>query len=144
MDILYPAVLKPTEEGGYLVNFVDLPDTFTEGDTLEEALFNAAEVLSGMLCAHLDRGHEIPLPSANVKDAHYIAPDAKTQAALLIRRARGERSLAELARSLVKPVGLWRNGWKTRNTGLACGRWIAPPPSWVSGLFCHWNRGLVR
>jgi antitoxin HicB len=29
-----------------------------------------------------------------------IAPDARTQAALLIRRARGDRSLAELARSL--------------------------------------------
>ena len=31
---------------------------------------------------------------------YLIAPDARTQAALLIRRARGDRSLAELARAL--------------------------------------------
>ena len=48
MDIRYPATFKP-EAGGYVVQFVDLPDTFTEGDTLEEAQFNAVEVLSAML-----------------------------------------------------------------------------------------------
>jgi predicted RNase H-like HicB family nuclease len=30
------------------VRFVDLDDAFTEGATLDEALFNAAEVLSAM------------------------------------------------------------------------------------------------
>ncbi len=42
----------------------------------------------------------MPAPSAKVKSAHYIAPDAKTQAAMLLRLARGERSLSELARAL--------------------------------------------
>lgn len=100
MEILYPARFEVQDSGVYFVQFIDLPDTFTEGETLEEAQFNAAEVLSLMLTCHIEDGDEIPLPSLNVKDAHYIAPDAKTQAALLIRRARGDRSLAELARSL--------------------------------------------
>ncbi len=43
MDITYPARLAE-QEGGYFVEFIDLPDTFTEGGTIEEALFNAAEV----------------------------------------------------------------------------------------------------
>jgi len=101
MDIRYPATFTP-EAGGYVAQFIDLPDTFTEGDTLEEALFNAAEVLSGMLECKLEDGDPIPPPSAGLKGKriHYIAPDAKTQSVLLLRQARGERTLADLARAL--------------------------------------------
>lgn len=45
MDIRYTAMVEKQEDGTFLVQFVDLPDTFTEGHTLEEALFNASEVL---------------------------------------------------------------------------------------------------
>lgn len=100
MEINYPARITPQEGGGFLVEFVDLPDTFTEGQTMEEALFNAAEVLSAMVGWHLDRGSDIPAPSANVEGAHYVSPDAKTQAVLLLRHARGGRTLADLARAL--------------------------------------------
>ena len=82
------------------VQFIDLPDTFTEGATEEEALFNAVEVLSVMLDIKIEEEQPIPRPSQNVKGARYIAPDAKTQAALLIRQARGEISLAHLARAM--------------------------------------------
>jgi antitoxin HicB len=44
MDIRYPAKIEAQEPSGYLVSFVDLEDTFTEGAT-KEALFNASEVL---------------------------------------------------------------------------------------------------
>lgn len=100
MEIRYPAMIEPQTSGGFLVQFIDLPDTFTEGATLDEAKFNAAEVLSAMLGFKLDEGQTIPQPSLDVAQAHYIAPDAKTQAAFLIRQARGERSFAELARAL--------------------------------------------
>ena len=92
METSYPAKITSQENGSLLVEFVDLPDTFTEGDTLEEALFNGAEVLSAMLGWHLDQGHAIPAPSAKVAGAHYIAPDAKTQAVLLLRGARGKKT----------------------------------------------------
>ena len=42
----------------------------------------------------------IPAPSPAGEGMYLIAPDARMQAALLIRRARGNRSLAELTRSL--------------------------------------------
>lgn len=100
MDIRYPAVLEAQENGALLVRFVDLEDTFTEGSTLDEALFNGAEVLSAMLGCRLDHDLPIPDPSPAGEGLYLIAPDARTQAALLIRRARGNRSLAELARSL--------------------------------------------
>jgi antitoxin HicB len=100
MEIRYPALLEAQPNGGFFVSFVDLPDTFTEGETKEEALFNASEVLSAMLVWRLDEAKDVPAPSLKVKGAHYIAPDAKTQAAMLLRLARGERSLSELARAL--------------------------------------------
>jgi antitoxin HicB len=97
MDIRYPA--KITKEGKvFLVEFIDLPDTFTYGETMEEALANAAEVLTAMLDVKQEDGIEIPAPSQNGEDGVLIAPDAKTQAAMLLRQARGERSLAEWAR----------------------------------------------
>jgi antitoxin HicB len=100
MEIRYPALLEAQPNGGFFVSFVDLPDTFTEGETKEEALFNASEVLSAMLVWRLDEAKDVPAPSLKIKGAHYIAPDAKTQAAMLLRLARGERSLSELARAL--------------------------------------------
>jgi antitoxin HicB len=100
MEIRYPALLESQSDGSVLVTFVDLPDTFTEGQDKEEALFNAAEVLSGMLAWRLEEAKDVPPPSQKVKGAHYVAPDAKTQAAMLLRLARGDRSLSDLARAL--------------------------------------------
>ena len=100
MDIRYPATVQAQLDGTYLVEFVDLPDTFTEGHTKEEALFNATEVLSAMLAWRLDEAKDVPAPSRKIKGAYYIAPDAKTQAAMLLRLARGERTLSDLARVL--------------------------------------------
>ncbi len=100
MEIRYPATVEAQADGSFLVQFVDLPDTFTEGQSREEALFNASEVLSAMLAWRLDEAKDVPAPSQKVRGAHYIAPDAKTQAAMLLRLARGERSLSDLARVL--------------------------------------------
>ena len=100
LEARYPAALEPEEGGGFFVRFVDLENTYTDGLTLDEALFDGAEVLSAMLGCRLDHDLPIPDPSPAGEGLYLIAPDARTQAALLIRRARGNRSLAELARSL--------------------------------------------
>lgn len=47
--LTYPVELTPAEEGGFIVTFPGLP-IVTEGDTEEEALFNAKEAF---LC-HLE------------------------------------------------------------------------------------------
>ena len=99
MEIRYPARVEAQDDGSFLVTFVDLVDTVTEGKTRAEALFNASEVLSAMLAWRLDHAKDMPPPSLKVKGAHYIAPDAKTQAAMLLRLARGERDWSELARA---------------------------------------------
>ena len=97
----YPAIITPQETGGYLVEFPDLEEAFTEGETLEEALFNAAEVLTLMLECRLDDKEKIPQPSRIKKrNVYWIAPDVKVQAAVLVKQNRQDKSMAELARML--------------------------------------------
>ena len=100
MEMLYPAKITAEETGGFTIQFVDLPEAYTEGETEEETLFNAVEVLNLTLQGRIEEGMDVPVPSSGLTDACYIAPDAKTQAALLLRQARGDRSYAEVARAL--------------------------------------------
>ena len=98
MDIRYPATVEAQGDGGFLVQFVDLPDTFTEGKSKEEAIFNASEVLSAMLAWRLDESKDVPAPSQNLTNVQYIAPDAKTQA-----NARCQSWLARSKRHGLRP-----------------------------------------
>lgn len=100
LQVRYPARLERQEDGRYFVQFIDLEDTFTEGHSVDEALFNASEVLSAMLSWYLDTGKTIPTASAVNDNSYLIAPDAKTQAALLLRQARSHLTLAEMARAM--------------------------------------------
>jgi antitoxin HicB len=100
MNTLYPAIFEPQEPSGFSVQFVDIPGAITEGETIEECLFNAAEALTGVIESYIELGQNIPRPSENVEGAYYIAPDTRVQSALLIRWARGDRSLADIARAL--------------------------------------------
>ena len=100
MKVRYPALLTSVAGGGFDVQFIDLAEAHTKGDTLEDALCKAAEVLTMALEGRIADGIVIPVPSHDVSSAHYIAPDAKTQSALLLRHARGERTFSELARAL--------------------------------------------
>lgn len=101
MNVLYPAIFDYDKSSKrYTVSFPDLPEAITEGETLEEAFFNASEVLTLTLESRIDEGIEIPMPSHNSKGAKLITPTARAQAALLMRWAKGEHTTAEIARAL--------------------------------------------
>jgi antitoxin HicB len=101
-DFAYPAWIVRTRAGVFEVQFLDLKEAFTEGDTFEEATENASEVLSGVMLTRIAHGMEIPNARNTVKgkDIHYILPDAKTQSALVIRAAFKGRNMAQIAREL--------------------------------------------
>lgn len=100
MNVLYPAIFKYNREDKcYIISFPDLPEAISEADSLEEAYFNASEVLTLTLEGRIDEGMEIPKPSHR-KKAKLIAPSAKAQAALLMKWAKGKHTTAELARML--------------------------------------------
>lgn len=102
MNVLYPAILEYNQiEKRYTVCFYDLTEAITEGETMEEAVFNASEVLTLTLESRIDEGIDIPMPSyCNCKGAKLIAPSARAQSALLMRWAKGNHTTAEIARTL--------------------------------------------
>lgn len=101
MNTAYPYTLEPQADGGYLVQFADFEEAFTEGATVEEAAFNAAEVLSLVIEQRLADGQAVPSPSPD-EGRPTARPQARVQAALLLRATREEqgRTLAEMARAL--------------------------------------------
>ncbi|SFF27373.1 antitoxin HicB [Fontimonas thermophila] len=97
--VRYMALLEPQPEGGYTVTFPDLPEAITEGDDIEQALFNAAEVLSLVLEQRLADGAPIPSPT-QTEGGHWVEPSASVQAAVLLARARAGHTISELARAM--------------------------------------------
>lgn len=101
MKIFYPALItQDLQDKRFLVKFYDLPEAITEGTNLEEALFNASEVLTLTLEGRMDEDIEIPRPTNTLKDIYMIAPSARIQAALLIRFARANHTISEIARAM--------------------------------------------
>ncbi|MEA2663563.1 MAG: antitoxin HicB [Candidatus Eremiobacteraeota bacterium] len=56
----YAVVLEPEAEGGYSVVIPALPEAHTQGETVEECLANAREVIELVLGARAERGEDIP------------------------------------------------------------------------------------
>ena len=64
MKYVYPAIFTPEEDGGYSVLFTDFESCYTCGDTLEEAMEMAEDVLALTLYGYEDEQKAIPLPSS--------------------------------------------------------------------------------
>ena len=63
MKYKFPALIVK-EEDGFVVEFPDLEDAFTQGDTWEEAFENAEDVLNLMLWNREENNIPIPQPSS--------------------------------------------------------------------------------
>ena len=101
-DFAYPARIVRTKDSVFDVQFLEFEEAFSEGDTFEEALESASEVLSGVILSMIAHGKDVPEPgrSARGKDIYEVLPDAKTQSALAIRAAFEGKNLAQIAREL--------------------------------------------
>ena len=94
--IAYPAKFEKAAEGGYVVEFIDIPSCVTEGDTLEEAKAMAKEALSAMLYSLDSRKQSIPEPSIIKKRGiHYIEPELKIAFAITLKKERKRRGLSQ-------------------------------------------------
>jgi antitoxin HicB len=101
--VTYAARVRSQGGGGYLVEFPDLPGCLTEGDTLENALGNAAEALSGWLFVAIKANQHVPVPTVHRgRNYHLVEPDLDVTLPLLILWARKSRGLTQvqMARSL--------------------------------------------
>ena len=55
MKTFYPCTIKE-EDSTFYVNFPDFEDCFTDGDTMEEAVANAKDVLEAVAFSYLITG----------------------------------------------------------------------------------------
>lgn len=101
MKIEYPALFDPADEGGYTITFPDFPEAISEGDNLEEANYNATEVLDLTLTSRMEDNEIVPLPhTESGGNVYMISPDVNVQAALLVKLNRGDKKFSDLARTL--------------------------------------------
>lgn len=92
----YHARIRKQRQGGYLVEFPDLPGCLTEGETLRDALKNAREALSGWLFVAIKHGDEIPAARGRRgSDYHRVVPDLDVTIPLAILAARKRRGLTQ-------------------------------------------------
>jgi antitoxin HicB len=59
----WPVDLIPAEEGGYIVNFPDLPNGWSQGETQAEALAQAEDLLEETILGMMAHNEEVPSPS---------------------------------------------------------------------------------
>jgi antitoxin HicB len=66
-ELRYRVILEPEEEGGFSVVIPAFPHGHTQGDTVEEALANAREVIALEIAYLRERG--LPIPQSDSPDA---------------------------------------------------------------------------
>lgn len=98
----YPVLLTPVEEGGYVVTCRDLPELVTQGETLEDALEQAADAMDEVFATYLTEGVDFPQPSKAKRREHMVAPPAETvaKAALYVAMRQAGISKVQLAKRL--------------------------------------------
>jgi antitoxin HicB len=101
---LYPVQLDPEEDGGYVVTLPDIGYGATQGDTLEEALRQAVDMLEEAILGMIAHDEEVPVPLPAAGRPVLRLP-ALTAAKLELFRAMREAGLdkAQLAHRLGWP-----------------------------------------
>lgn len=66
-EFVYQAFVSSEDDGGYSVEFPDLPGCLTCGDTFEESIFMAADAAKTWLASRMV--HNEPIPSASRRKA---------------------------------------------------------------------------
>jgi antitoxin HicB len=109
----WPVDLIPDEEGGFIVNFPDLPNGWSQGETREEALARAEDLLEEMILGHMAGSEDIPPPALpSVGDNRpLVALPALTAAKLEAYRAMRAAGLNK--RQLAERLG-WQPSQVTR------------------------------
>ena len=79
-QFVYPADVERDEAGYFLVTFPDFPEAGTDGETLEEALAEAADCLAEAVAGRIARTENIPKATHKQKGQYAIAIPAQIAA----------------------------------------------------------------
>lgn len=99
----YAVKLTPDKkDGGFVVTCRDLPEAITQGETVEEALAEAADCLEEAIAARIDDERVIPMPSASKRGERLVSvpPSMALKAAVYLAVREAGISNSELARRM--------------------------------------------
>ena len=96
----YPVTLKPDDEGGFVVTFVDIPEAITQGETKDEALTAAQDALITALDFYFEDKREVPAPTKAKRGQPVVELSASLTAKILL--------LNEMVRQHIRPAELAR------------------------------------
>ena len=100
-ELAYPAQLEAEGNGGYVVTFPDFGVGATQGDTLDEALAQAADLLETMVANYMAEGWDLPAPSpAAGRPLVRLTPLVAAKAEVYRAMRAADMSKAELARRI--------------------------------------------
>jgi antitoxin HicB len=101
-DFAYPVTLTLDEvDGGFTVTFEDLPEAITQGETLADALAEAADALEEAIAGRIRREDTIPEPSPAADRPRVSVPvQTAAKAALYLALKESGISRSELAERL--------------------------------------------
>lgn len=101
MVLIYPAKLVPDDNGTVRVEFPDVPEANTFGETEEEALVHARDALETALEFYIERDADLPRPSA-LQGRPGVTPTPLGALRLQLYQSMREQNVnrAELARRL--------------------------------------------
>jgi len=102
---LYPAIFQP-EDGKYNVTFPDLPDCYTCGDDLTDAMLMAQDILADVLSDHEETGE--PFAPASSLDALAV-PDGCLASLVLADTDAWRRAHATKAVKKTLSIPQWLN-----------------------------------
>ena len=95
--MIYNCTVKKYEDI-FWVQFPDMPNIQTYGNTLEHALEMAKEALEGCLESDISRG--LPIPPPKYKKGYPITVASHIVLSLRLRELRGEKSQSDIADKL--------------------------------------------
>lgn len=88
------------DTGGFVVLFPDIPEAMTQGDTLEEALDMAQDVLLSAMDFYFEDKRPVPMPSKAKKGQHTVSLPPSAWAKVLL--------LNEVCAQNLRPIDIAR------------------------------------
>lgn len=101
LALAYPAKITQDTDGFY-VTFLDF-EIFSDGDTIEEAVFNAQEALDVTLLGIAETDQEIPTPSkTRSKDIYVVpaSPEVAVPVMLYMSRKNDNKTISDIATTM--------------------------------------------
>lgn len=99
----YAMKLTPDKkDGGYVVTCRDIPEAITQGETVEDALTEAADCLEEAVAGRINDGRDIPKPSASKRGERVVRIPSSMALKAAVNLAVREAGISnsELARRL--------------------------------------------